>query len=96
MAHYYSGMGANVVIGARSMDKLEKVREECLDKGASSCHAFYLDVTSEESCKEFIEKTVDAVKEIHILILNAGIGMKKRFDECTDLKQHKQLMDVNL
>ncbi|KAL9650793.1 hypothetical protein ABK040_001843 [Willaertia magna] len=96
LAKQYAQMGANIVIGARTVNKLEEIREECLKRwGASSCHVFHLDVSSEESCKQFIEQTVSVFKEIHILILNAGLGMKKRFDETTDLSKHKILMDVN-
>ncbi|KAG2387061.1 hypothetical protein C9374_002096 [Naegleria lovaniensis] len=95
LAQTYASMGANLVLGARNLSNLESIKEKCLNSGASSCHVFELDVSNEESCKKFVENAVNALKEIHILILNAGIGMKKRFDECDNLDQHKKLMDVN-
>ncbi|EFC50028.1 short chain dehydrogenase/reductase family protein [Naegleria gruberi] len=97
IAGQYASMGATLVLGARNVENLNQVKEECLKKGAEQCHVIYLDVSNEESCKTFISDTLQVLnnKEIHILILNAGIGMKKRFDESTNLEQHKKLMDVN-
>ena len=95
LALHYAKMGARVVIGARNVNALDKVKQECLSVGATDALALSLDVQSEESCKHFIEKAVEKFGTIDILLLNAGVGAYGKFQDCHDLSTHTQLMDVN-
>ena len=92
-------LGANVVLAARSIDKLEKIASDLNQKFAAHssqpmAHCIKTDVTKEEDCKNLIEKTVDKFGKIDILVNNAGISMRAVFKDL-DLKVMHSLMDTN-
>ena len=92
-------LGANVVLAARSIDKLEKIASDLNQKFAAHssrpiAHCIKTDVTKEEDCKNLIEKTVDKFGKIDVLVNNAGISMRAVFKDL-DLKVMHSLMDTN-
>ena len=90
-------LGANVVLAARSIDKLEKIVEEFGQRLTAKSQQFLCiktDVTKEEDCKNLIEKTVERFGKIDVLVNNAGISMRAVFKDM-DLKVMKSLMDTN-
>ena len=92
-------LGANVVLAARSIDKLEKIADDLNQKFAAHssrpiAHCIKTDVTKEEDCKNLIEKTVDKFGKIDVLVNNAGISMRAVFKDL-DLKVMHSLMDTN-
>ena len=90
-------LGANVVLAARSIDKLEKIAEELGQRTTDNGQQFLCiktDVTKEEDCKNLIEKTVDKFGKIDVLVNNAGISMRAVFKDL-DLKVMHSLMDTN-
>ena len=90
-------LGANVVLAARSIDKLEKIVEEFgqrLTAKGQQLLCIKTDVTKEEDCKNLIEKTVEHFGKIDILVNNAGISMRAVFKDL-DLKVMHSLMDTN-
>ena len=93
MAKVYSQMGARVVLGARSEEKLQQLAAEIESAGgrAAYCAA---DVTKAEDCKRLIDTAVEAFGGIDVLICNAGISMRAIFDD-VDLDVLHRLMDVN-
>jgi short-subunit dehydrogenase len=52
------------------------------------------DVSKEEDCKNFINKTIEKYNGIDVLINNAGISMRALFKD-TELTTLKRLMDTN-
>lgn len=89
LARYFGQNGANVVLAARSIDKIES--EAAL---MPSAIAVRCDVSVEQDCKTLIEATVEKFKGADILINNAGISMRALFTEL-ELDVIKRLMDVN-
>lgn len=92
-------LGANVVLAARSIDKLEKIADDLNQKFAAHssrpiAHCIKTDVTKEEDCKNLIEKTIERFGKIDILVNNAGISMRAVFKDL-DLKVMHSLMDTN-
>ncbi len=90
-------LGANVVLAARSIDKLEKIVEELGQQSTVNGQQFLCvktDVTKEEDCKNLIEKTVEKFGKIDVLVNNAGISMRAVFKDL-DLKVMHSLMDTN-
>ncbi len=97
---FYS-LGANVVLAARSIDKLEKIAEAISQQPTANNRqhsetvlCVKTDVTKEEDCKNLIERTIDHFGKIDILINNAGISMRAVFKDM-ELKVMKSLMDTN-
>ncbi|HUZ59372.1 MAG TPA: SDR family oxidoreductase [Hanamia sp.] len=83
--------GAIVATCGRTPGKLTQLKSEFPDK---TLFTIVADVSKEEDCKNFIEKTVEEFKGIDVLINNAGISMRALFKD-TDLTTLKRVMDIN-
>jgi len=83
--------GAKVAICSRNADTLLSFSTEINSNNLLTVQA---DVSNEEDCKNFIEKSMNAFHAIDILINNAGISMRAMFQE-VDLTVLKQSMDIN-
>lgn len=94
LALQLAAKGALLALGARNMEKLEKVAEACRQKGGRAV-AVQLDVADKESCRTFIEKSVEEFGKIDLLVNNAGISMWAYFEEFTDLTPFERIMQVN-
>lgn len=90
LAKRFAALGAHVVAGARTLDKLQTLVAEFPVRGV----AVQCDVSKEEDCKRLIERAVETFGRIDILINNAGISMRALFDE-VDLDVLRRLMDTN-
>lgn len=83
--------GAKVATCSRTPEKLAQLKIEFPQKPLFTVVA---DVSKEEDCKNFIEKTIEEFSGIDILINNAGISMRALFKD-TDLTTLKRVMDIN-
>lgn len=92
-AKVFAELGAKVALAARSIDKLEEVKQE-LKSNNREVIVVKTDVSIESDCENLVKETVDAFGKIDILVNNAGISMRALFKDL-DLKVIKQLMDVN-
>ncbi|PHM35711.1 SDR family NAD(P)-dependent oxidoreductase [Xenorhabdus innexi] len=92
-AKAFAAEGAHVVIADFS-DHGKKVAEELNTKGNESIF-IKTDVTSEESIKYMVSKTVEKFKRIDVLFANAGIAMDNSADNLTVANWQKTI-DVNL
>ncbi|MEG0518443.1 MAG: SDR family oxidoreductase [Bacteroidales bacterium] len=94
-AEEFAAKGADVVLAARNMEKLNEVVHSLQTKyGEQKFLAVATNVQEEEDCKNLINKTVEAFGKIDILVNNAGISMRAMFRDL-DLQVIKNLMDVN-
>lgn len=91
LARKYAKEGARLVLGARRIDRLEKLKAEWPE---SAIEVVATDVSSESDCKNLINAAVSRFGRIDILINNAGISMRAIFEE-VDLSVLRRLMDVN-
>jgi 3-hydroxy acid dehydrogenase/malonic semialdehyde reductase len=72
--------GAKLLLGARRMDRLERVAEEARQAGASEVHVHFLDVSKTSSVQEFIEWSRQQIEKsngskapmLDVLVNNAG------------------------
>lgn len=90
LTRHFSALGAYVVVGARTLGKLEQLVAGLPTGGV----AVECDVSSEVDCKRLISKAVDSFGRIDVLVNNAGISMRALFDD-VDLEVLRRLMDVN-
>lgn len=70
----YAKKGANVLLAARSVDKLEAVADACRSAGAAHTATIQCDVSDEADCKALVKKAIDEFSGIDVLVLNAGLG----------------------
>ncbi len=80
IAHAFSTKGFPLILTARSVDQLSKVKEECLEAGASQVEIIEVDFLADNPLRE-LEQTQS---EPSILINNAGDFLFKDLQDSTD------------
>ena len=85
--------GANVALAARSIDKLNELKEEISSFG-TKITAVACDVTNQNHCKNLIDQTITKLGGIDILINNAGISMRAPFEK-VEIDVLQEVMNVN-
>jgi len=89
-ARHLSRLGANVVISARSKDKLN-----ALSKQIPKSFVVVADMRKPEDIRALVQKTMEKYGRIDILINNAGQGMYGPL-ESIDIEQYRRMMDLNV
>ena len=86
MTYRYAQRGCRIVIGARRLDELEKIKEECFHKfGNANIKCMSIDVSIEEESKVFIESAAEFLDgRIDIMALCAGISAHSLFEDFED------------
>jgi len=87
MAKYLSKLGYDLVIVARNKEALEKIKNEV----NTNTQVISLDLSQKENCYKLYEQ----VKDIDILINNAGFGNFGYFTE-TDLNKEISMIETNI
>jgi NADP-dependent 3-hydroxy acid dehydrogenase YdfG len=91
MARKFAPLGANLVLGARRVEKLEKLRTELGDNvRCQKC-----DVTSFDDVQALAQLALDEFSRIDVLINNAGLMPLSFFSE-KKLDEWNQMIDVNI
>ncbi len=85
---------AHLVLAARDATRLEAVAAECRTRGAVA-HVVPTDVADTTASQRLIDRAVELLGGIDVLILNAGITMWSRFDALEDLSVLERIMRVN-
>jgi NAD(P)-dependent dehydrogenase (short-subunit alcohol dehydrogenase family) len=86
--------GARLVLSARGADALESVAEECRVSGGDAV-SVAADVGERSDCERLVRRAVESFGRIDMLVNNAGISMRTRFDEITDPDLVERIMRVN-
>lgn len=86
--------GANVVAVGRNEEKLEKLNSEIVRLRRKSL-ALKCDVTSSESVKSMVKRSVDEFGKIDILFTYAGLNIPKKAEE-ESYEDWKSVLDVNM
>lgn len=84
----------DLVLAARSADKLGEAARRCTERGAEVL-SVATDVADEAQCRSLIEAAVERFGGIDIFVNNAGISMWRRLEDCRDFEAYRRLMDVN-
>lgn len=87
MARYLGKKGFDLILVARRKDKLEELKSDIKTNVEIIC----MDVSKKENCIELFNK----VKDVDILINNAGFGTFGEFDK-TDLETEINMIDTNI
>ena len=86
--------GADVVLAARRLDRLEAISRE-IEKLGRSALAVPADVTDPEACRAVVQAAVGRFGRLDVLINNAGLGTAvPALRETPD--QFREVVDVNL
>ena len=90
MAKILSNKGYNLVLVARDERKLNEVKQE-LEQENTKVQVISMDLSNEENCKKLYEQ----VKDVDILINNAGFGDCGNFTK-TDLEKEINMIKTNI
>ncbi len=87
--------GYDLVLAARSEDKLEVVKEEIQKEGVS-VHTFKLDVRNSEEIKTVAEKVLTTIGTPDVLVNNAGLARGLEPYGETNTEDILQMIDTNI
>jgi 2-deoxy-D-gluconate 3-dehydrogenase len=94
MAQGLAEAGAAIVVAGRRQEKnLEAVRQ--LEKAGAKAIEIALDIGNAGACRALIDRAVERMGRLDILINNAGITVRKAPQDLTD-EEFEQVVDVNL
>ena len=94
-ARMFAELGANVILLARSKDKIEKISAD-INAGFKKSIAIQCDISNAEQVKTAIDLTIKKFKSIDILIGNAGAiePIKSIFDMA--ISDFDKIIDINV
>ncbi len=92
-AKEFAKQGSNVVLAARSIDKLKQVESEIQQLGVQVL-SVQCDVSIKEDCENLVEETITKFNRIDVLINNAGISMRALFNDM-DVEVLEKVMAIN-
>jgi NADP-dependent 3-hydroxy acid dehydrogenase YdfG len=72
VAHALAGAGARLALGARRLDRLERLAS---DLPGEDHLVAQLDVTDAASCEAFVSTTLTELREVNVLVNNAGLAL---------------------
>jgi NADP-dependent 3-hydroxy acid dehydrogenase YdfG len=93
-ARLLAGHGARVVLGARRVDRLEKIVSEIHEAGGQAL-AHAVDVTRREQVKALVDAAVGRFGRIDVMINNAGYMPLSPLD-ADKVEEWEQTVDVNV
>ncbi len=94
-ARLLSTQGANVVLGARRVDRLLSLADELNGNGGGNALAITTDVIYPDQVKRLVDATVQTYGRIDVMINNAGL-MPQSPLERLKIDEWNQLIDVNI
>lgn len=95
IAKLCAASGANLVLLARSLDKLEQLQTELQLKYRVKVDVFQLDVSDTDQVKVVFQRIFDTIGEIDILVNNAGFGVFREAHEAL-IDEIKGMFEVNV
>ncbi|MFZ7945148.1 MULTISPECIES: SDR family NAD(P)-dependent oxidoreductase [Bacillaceae] len=95
IAKLCAASGANLVLLARSFDKLEQLQTELQQKYQVKVDFFRLDVSDTDQVQIVFRRIFESIGDIDILVNNAGFGVFREAHEAT-LDEIKGMFDVNV
>ncbi|ABF46532.1 short-chain dehydrogenase/reductase SDR [Deinococcus geothermalis DSM 11300] len=93
-ARLLSEQGALVVLGARRIDRLQRLVEELNNRGGQAT-AVQTDVRNREQVKRLVDTAVEAHGRLDVIINNAGL-MPQSLLERLKVEEWDQMIDVNI
>ncbi|HEU5236954.1 MAG TPA: SDR family NAD(P)-dependent oxidoreductase [Pyrinomonadaceae bacterium] len=94
MALALGSAGANIALVSRDADQLNEACRAVQSVGGKAA-IFPADVSDEEQVRKLERDVITAFTDVHILINNAGINLRKQLVEFT-LEEWRRVLDTNL
>ena len=95
-AEVFAGEGASLILAARRKGRLEKLAENLAQKYSVKVHCLVFDIRNKTEVDNAISSLPDDLKDIDILINNAGLarGLSKVYE--ADVDNWEEMIDTNI
>lgn len=93
-ARVLAGGGADVVLAARRLERIEMLAGSISENGGRAAAAV-ADVTNAEDCDRLVETALKAFGRVDVLVNNAGIAYTGRRDN-SPVEEMRQVFEVNV
>ncbi|HUC54387.1 MAG TPA: SDR family oxidoreductase [Candidatus Cybelea sp.] len=93
-ARALAGRGQNLILVARSRDKLENLASELKRSHAILAEALELDLASDSAGPRLAQQLRDRKLQVHLLVNNAGFGVRGEFLNLT-LQRQMEMLRLN-
>jgi hypothetical protein len=94
MAKDFASRGANLILTARSEDKLMQLAEDLSDKNIKT-HVFIEDISLPNSAQRLFNQVNETGLKVDVLVNNAGYGRWGNFDECP-IEDYENMVHLNV
>ncbi|SDF20881.1 SDR family oxidoreductase [Halorientalis regularis] len=94
-AHALAREGANVVLAARSEDRLDDIAATVRDEYDTAALVVPTDVTDEDAVAALIDATVEEFGGLDVLVNNAGLARGGPIEDMST-EQYRTMMDTNV
>lgn len=95
LAKLFAKDGKDIVVIARSQDKLEELKTEIEDKYGTNVKVLVKDLSDPNSPQEIFTELEENIVNVDVLVNNAGFGVYGMFSE-NDLQQELDMIQVNI
>lgn len=95
LAHVHAGKGGDLVLVARSKDKLDSIASELRDKHGVTVTVIAQDLSLPDSAQQVFSQTQALGIQVDTLINNAGFGGHGKFHE-RELEAEEAMIQVNI
>jgi len=92
LAYEFSKMGAEIIISARRLEELERVRNKC--QFPNKVHVRKLDLSLHNEIDQIASEVIESFGKIDILINNGGVSQRSLVKD-TPFELDKRIMDIN-
>jgi short-subunit dehydrogenase len=95
LAIYHASCGGNLIIVARSENKLNALKNLVTSEFQVDCHVIAMDLTTENAGKILMDEIQSQQLEVDYLINNAGVGFTQDFVK-EDITTWQQMIQLNI
>lgn len=93
MAYEFANQGARLVLSARRLEELERVRNSCYNPDAHLSLPFDL-LHAEKEAESHLQKVLSAFGRIDVVVNNGGVSQRATAEE-TSMELTRMIMEVN-
>lgn len=95
LAKLFAADGSELILVARSEEKLNGLAQELKEKHGTTSHVIPLDLSVPGSAMELVEKIREAGLQVDVLVNNAGFGQMGLFEKIP-LERHTNMCELNM